>query len=295
MSDALTAIYLELLRRHESGEKSVFLSPEAMQYLREKASVSARSSEVAGSGVADRARPPSPVVGQAAPVAAEPPSIMDVPAPPELQLTEGSPEEKLEELRRKALADPWSLSQLRPGKQLVFGTGSLRASIFFCGEAPGADEETEGIPFVGPAGQLLTRIIGAMGLSRDEVYIANIMTYRPPMESEVGNRAPTAEEIAYCLPYLLAQLELVNPRVVVALGRTAVDGLLGVDRKRRMTQFRGTWQRFREFDLMPTFHPSYLLRNDSLAVKRQVWEDMLAVMGRVGMEISEKQRGFFQK
>ncbi|MEY3000211.1 MAG: hypothetical protein RL648_425 [Verrucomicrobiota bacterium] len=294
MNEALSVVYRELVRRHESGERTLFLSLDSMAYLTEQAElagatgVSARTN--AGESVnepTDRVEKPTRSVGL--------PVEMGVPAPPKLHLEEGDRLSQLDQLRQIALNDPWCLSQVKKKKKVVFGTGSVEARIFFCGEAPGAEEETEGVPFVGPAGQLLTRIINAMGLSREEVYIANIMTYRPPMESEVGNRAPTEEEMRYCLPYLLAQLELVDPLVVVALGRTAVDGLLGVDRKRKITHFRGNWQRFEKWDLMPTFHPSYLLRNDGLAVKRQVWEDMLAVMERVGMVVSDKQRGFFLK
>jgi uracil-DNA glycosylase family 4 len=171
--------------------------------------------------------------------------------------------------------------------------GSPEAEIFFCGEGPGADEEEQGEPFVGPAGQLLTKIIQAMGLTREKVYIGNIMKWRPEMPTEWGNREPTPAEVAFSLPFLRAQLAIVRPKVIVALGKTAVNGLLGPDPRRRMTAFRGHWQEFAGTPLMPTFHPSYLLRNQAMAVKRQVWEDMLAVMERVGMEVSEKQRGFF--
>jgi DNA polymerase len=208
---------------------------------------------------------------------------------------EGSREERWQTLSQQILEDPWCLSQVKPGKKLVPGTGSLEADIFFCGEAPGAEEQVHGEPFVGPAGQLLTRIIRAMGLSREDVFIGNIMTYRPPMPSPVGNRPPSVDELTYCLPYLKAQLALVQPKVIVGLGKTALDGLLGPDTKRRMTRIRGQWQAFEGIPLMPTFHPSYLLRNQSLATKRQVWEDMLAVMERIGLPISEKQRGFFLK
>lgn len=182
---------------------------------------------------------------------------------------------------------------VRPGKKLVYGVGNLDAKIFFCGEAPGADEEIQGEPFVGRAGQLLTKMIRAMGLSREEVYIGNIMNWRPEMDTEVGNRPPTQEEMEFCLPYLLQQIEIVQPKAIVALGATAVNGLLGVDRNRRMSDIRGKWQSFSGIPLMVTFHPSYVLRNNTNRTKRLVWEDLLSVMESVGMEISEKQRNFF--
>lgn len=198
-----------------------------------------------------------------------------------------------ENLKKRVFENPDLLKHVKPGKQLVFGVGDLNAKIFFCGEAPGADEETQGIPFVGRAGQLLTKIIGAMGVSRDEVYIGNIMNWRPEMDTPFGNRPPTQDEMQFCLPYLIEQLEIVQPEVIVALGATAVNGLLGYDKNRKMSQIRGTWQKFCGVPLMATFHPSYLLRNNTNATKRLVWEDMLKVMERVGMEISEKQRGYF--
>jgi DNA polymerase len=182
---------------------------------------------------------------------------------------------------------------LRPRKQLVFGVGNLDADIFFCGEAPGADEEIQGIPFVGRAGQLLTKIILAMGLTREQVYISNIMNWRPEMPTEYGNRPPTQEEMEYCLPYLRAQVDIIKPKVIVALGATATNGLLGYDPQRRISLCRGQWYEFQNIPLMVTFHPSYLLRNQSQTTKRLVWEDMLEVMKRVGMEISNKQIKYF--
>jgi DNA polymerase len=202
-------------------------------------------------------------------------------------------------LRDHVFADPVCQGQLRRGKRLVFGAGSLDASIFFVGEAPGAEEELQGEPFVGPAGQLLTRMIQAMGLSRDSVYIGNIMNWRPQIptiagEEQVGNRPPTAAEMAYCLPYLKAQVEIVAPKLIVALGKTAVDGLLGQDRFKTLSEAKGRWFDYSGVPLMVTYHPSYLLRNQSNAAKRAAWEDLLKVMERAELPISDKQRAFFQ-
>ncbi|MDR1366413.1 MAG: uracil-DNA glycosylase [Puniceicoccales bacterium] len=198
-----------------------------------------------------------------------------------------------EDLRRRVLGNEDLKKHVRPGKNLVFGVGNLDAKILFCGEAPGADEETQGIPFVGRAGQLLAKIIGAMGLSRNEVYIGNIMNWRPEMDGEIGNRPPTQEEMQFCLPFLIEQVEIVKPEVIVALGATAVSGLLGHDKSRKMSTVRGTWHEFYGIPLMITFHPSYLLRNGTNSMKRIVWEDMLKVMERVGLTISEKQKQYF--
>jgi DNA polymerase len=179
-------------------------------------------------------------------------------------------------------------------KNVVFGVGDIDAALMFVGEAPGADEDTQGEPFVGAAGQLLTKIIGATGLTRESVYIANILKCRPDMPAQTpGNRKPTAEEMTTCLPYLQEQIDLIQPRVLVALGGTAVEGLLG--KTLGITKLRGTWQTYRGIPLMPTYHPSYLLRNQSLSEKRKVWEDMLQVMEKLALPISEKQRNYFLK
>ena len=176
--------------------------------------------------------------------------------------------------------------------QTVFGAGNPQADLMFVGEAPGADEDQQGEPFVGRAGELLTRIIGAMGLSRGDVYIANVLKCRPDMEPGApGNRPPTTLEMQRCLPYLREQIAIIQPRVLVALGKTAMTGLTGADQS--MSALRGRWLTFENIPLLPTYHPSYLLRNGSNAEKRKVWEDMMLVMEKLGMPVSEKQRGFF--
>jgi len=177
-------------------------------------------------------------------------------------------------------------------KTTVFGVGDIHARLMFVGEAPGAEEDEQGEPFVGKAGQLLNKIIQTMGLTRQKVYIANILKCRPDTPGQAaGNRKPTAPEMATCIPYLHEQIDLIQPAVLVALGGTAVEGLLGATVG--ITKLRGNWQTYRGIPLMPTYHPAYLLRNQSLSEKRKVWEDMLAVMTKLGMPISEKQLGYF--
>ena len=219
--------------------------------------------------------------------------IAEIPSPKAFKLPDGDKAARWNALRDIVLGDEVCAQHLRPGKKIVFGIGNLDADIFFCGEAPGADEEIQGEPFVGKAGQLLTKIIAAMGLKREDVYIGNKMNWRPELPTRTGNRPPTQEEMAYCLPYLKAQLEIVKPKVVVALGMTAVNGLLGYDPSRRMGKIRGTLQDFEGAKLMITYHPSFLLQYASAEKKRQVWEDMLAVMEYVGLPISAKQRSYF--
>ena len=176
--------------------------------------------------------------------------------------------------------------------QTVFGVGNPDAELMFIGEAPGADEDAQGEPFVGRAGQLLTRIIETMGFRREDVYIANVMKSRPDMPAGTpGNRPPTAEEMKNCLPFLIEQIRIVQPKVMVALGATAVEGLLGV--REPMHRLRGKWHSFEETPLMITYHPSYLLRNQAPAEKRKVWEDMLLVLEKLGRPITPKQRNYF--
>ena len=176
--------------------------------------------------------------------------------------------------------------------QTVFGTGNPDAEVMFIGEAPGADEDAQGEPFVGRAGQLLTKIIAAMGFEREQVYIANVLKCRPDTPGAAsGNRPPSLAEMQTCLPYLAEQIEIVQPKVLVALGATAVEGLLGT--RGPMRELRGKWHSYQETPLMITYHPSYLLRNQTPAEKRKVWEDMLLVLERIGSPISDKQRNYF--
>ncbi len=198
------------------------------------------------------------------------------------------------ELRARALACVRCAHLAGSRKNVVFGVGSIEADLMFVGEAPGADEDVQGEPFVGKAGQLLTKIIQTMGLSRETVYITNILKCRPDTPGEMaGNRKPTPEEMQTCIPFLHEQIDLVRPKVLVALGATGVEGLLG--KTVGITRLRGNWQTYRGIPLMPTYHPAYLLRNQALSEKRRVWEDMLQVMARLGMSASEKQQNYFLK
>jgi uracil-DNA glycosylase len=176
--------------------------------------------------------------------------------------------------------------------QTVFGVGNPNADLMFIGEAPGADEDQQGEPFVGRAGQLLTRILKAMNFAREDVYIANILKCRPDMPAgSFGNRPPTPTEMQTCRPYLLEQIEIIQPTVLVALGAVAVEGLLGT--RATMRELRGRWHTYNSIPLMITYHPAYLLRNQAPSEKRKVWEDMLQIMERLERPISERQRNYF--
>ena len=221
-----------------------------------------------------------------------------LPAPPVVELPAGDKNSRWLALCGAVQGDPVCRAHVRPGKLVVVGVGNLDARIMFVGEAPGAEEEIQGEPFVGPAGQLLNRMIAGMGLKRGDVYIGNIMNWRPQLPAgpdgvQYGNRPPTAAEMAYCLPYLLAQIEVVDPGLLVALGATATQGLLGAGSFRALGEVRGRWWEFAGKPLMVTYHPSYILRNPTNRSKRLIWEDLLKVMVRAEIPVSEKQRGYF--
>jgi uracil-DNA glycosylase len=243
----------------------------------------------------ERAPTGAPPASEPAPVLASLPEAPLNP-PPAVGPAPGNGADKAEaiaQLRNRTLACQKCPALARSRRNVVFGVGDIAASLMFVGEAPGADEDVQGEPFVGAAGQLLTRIIKTMGFSRETVYIANVLKCRPdtPGQSS-GNRKPTVEEMKTCLPYLLEQIRLIQPKVIVALGATAMEGLFG--RPVPISKVRGHWQTFESTPVMPTFHPSYLLRSQALTIKRELWEDMLQVLERLGAPISEKQRNYFR-
>jgi DNA polymerase len=226
------------------------------------------------------------------PLALEPAEKIATPAAPTL-----SAEAKtaaFADLRQRAMACVKCSHLASSRKNVVFGVGDINGQLMFVGEAPGADEDIQGEPFVGKAGQLLTKIIETMGLRRGSVYIANILKCRPDTPGQAsGNRKPTPEEMQTCIPFLHEQIDLIRPKVLVALGGTAVEGLLG--KTVGIMKMRGHWQIYRGIPLMPTYHPAFVLRNQALSEKRKVWEDMMMVMEKLGMPINDKQRKFFTR
>jgi DNA polymerase len=164
----------------------------------------------------------------------------------------------------------------------VFGEGDVDAKIFFIGEGPGENEDLTGRPFVGRAGQLLDKMIVAMGLTREQVYIANVVKCRPPQ-----NRTPLPDEVATCTPYLERQLNIVRPRVIVTLGRPATAYMLN-DPKLTMGRARGHWHQWRGIKLMPTFHPSYVLRSYTPETRRAVWSDLQQVIAEIGLPVGRR-------
>jgi DNA polymerase len=180
---------------------------------------------------------------------------------------------------REELGDCQRCKLCSTRRNIVFGVGNPEARIMFVGEGPGADEDRLGEPFVGRAGELLTKMINAMGLERSDVYIANVVKCRPP-----NNRDPEPEEVAACEPFLVRQLEAIQPEIIVTLGKHAAHTIL--KEKTPITRLRGQWRSYRGTKLMPTLHPAYLLRTPG--DKKLVWQDLQAVMQALGMQAPKR-------
>ena len=276
---------IDFLRTEEArGITHVHLDEDSRQVLRD---LNARSRKSVPAARVTAERPIIPIDTAPAPKAA---AVMT-----ELRIEGITAAEQIDSLRRQAetWAPALSLGTLKT--TMVFSVGNPEAEIMLVGEAPGYQEERQKEPFVGPAGQKLTDILKAMGLDREQVYISNIVKFRPAMAGQTtNNRPPSDDELASCLPFIRAEVAVVKPRCIIALGGSAAKGLL--NRDDAVAKLRGSWHEFAGVPVRVTYHPSYLLRgtsgNDD---KRKVWEDMLAVMELLAMRISEKQRGFFSK
>ncbi|MDA8430040.1 MAG: uracil-DNA glycosylase [Geobacteraceae bacterium] len=219
----------------------------------------------------------------ARPVIPESAKSATVPSKPAAEVGEGP--ESLEKIR-KTLGDCQRCKLGKTRKNLVFGVGNPQARLVFVGEGPGADEDAKGEPFVGAAGKVLNRLITNMGLKREEVYICNIVKCRPP-----GNRDPEPDEVATCSPFLRRQLQSINPEVIVALGKPAAQTLLGTNDA--ISRLRGKFRDFNGIPLMPTYHPSFLLRKQgegSTDAFWEVWDDMTQVLRLLKLQVPDKNR-----
>ena len=313
-SQALSEV-LEDLRRHllwqeESGGRVLQVDarlaaelrgaglPRPSVLLRAKSAPAAASPPPVTPPPAVPSRPaaPTPVplaARPAAPVAA-PRSLVPEPAAAEGRLLEVPPQTRpysgplpgvvdgqrptLDEIRRE-LGDCRRCKLCTGRKNIVFGSGNPRAELVFVGEGPGENEDLQGVPFVGAAGELLTKMIEAMGYRRDDIYICNVVKCRPP-----GNRNPEPDEVASCEPFLRAQLRAIQPKAIVALGKFAAQTLLRDPTA--ITKMRGTWREYEGIKLMPTFHPAYLLRQP--AEKRKAWDDLQQVMKYFGKQPGQR-------
>lgn len=225
--------------------------------------------------------------------ATDPPAAPAAPAARSVSADGISREERLASLRSRAENWPTAKALGTLRDTMVFAVGNPEARLMLIGEAPGYQEEREREPFVGPAGQKLNDILKAMGIARQDVYISNIVKFRPSLPKQTtNNRKPTPEEMSSCMPFIRSEIEIVKPECIIALGGTAAEGLLGLSGA--VTTMRGQWHEFEGTPVRVTYHPSYLLQSGATGnAKRWLWEDMLAVMEKLGMPISDKQRGYF--
>jgi DNA polymerase len=293
--------YLE--QRQASGQTHVPLRPGTLDRLRSvRQAATSRAQEVrrmvqqAPCASTERLPTPEPALFEVPEAISrsagrQTPALINVPGE--------TKQEKLAALASLAEQSPQARSLGTLRDTMVFAVGNPDADIMLIGEAPGFEEERQREPFVGPAGQKLNGILKAMGLERGQVYISNICKFRPAIEGAQGtsNRAPTDAEMAACLPFVLTEISIVAPKVIVALGGVACKGL-GIGEG--VMRLRGRFYEVQGVSTMVTYHPSYLLREEKLAgggirAKRECWEDMLKVMEKAGLPISDKQRGYFRQ
>ena len=231
MNDGLHAVYEELKRLRLEGMDRVFINDNTLEQLQPCVNQSTATASVTSAidlqTAVNSGRVPSPPAPKAPTSKKSNPIDTPLPESPIIKIPDGDATQRMQWLKEQIEASSVCQEQLRKNDTLVFGSGSINADIFFCGEAPGEEEADNGIPFQGKAGELLTKILSAMGLTRESVYMTNILKWRPKHNKPYGNRPPTQEEMNYCLPYLKAQIEIVQPKVIIALGNATVPGLLG--------------------------------------------------------------------
>jgi len=304
-AEALDILLEELKRQKAAGVRRVSITAESLAALRSLAGTPAPAAapvlapapaRAVAAPVAVRpavtpapARPVTPVAAPPKPAAVV--SAPPIPDPPIFTLAAGTKAERMQALRQLVDACAETKKHLVAPQRALLGHGSLDAKVVFVGEAPTLGEMEAGQAFAGEAGELLQKILAAAAISPADCYFAPVMTWRPEPPTQYGKRPPNARELAFNLPYLRAQIDVVAPRAVVALGAQAFEALHG--RTPSITQARGQWFDLAGVPLLATFHPNYLLHSPSAAAKRTVWEDFLLLMEKLGLPISEKQRGFF--
>jgi uracil-DNA glycosylase family 4 len=294
-AEALDILLEELKRQKAAGVRRVSITADSLTAL--KALAGTPAAQAAPTPAKPSAAPaPASIRPAVTPVAAAPkPAVVvsaaPIPDAPIFTLAAGPKAERLQSLRQLIDACAETKKHLSAPQRPLLGHGSLDAKVVFVGEAPTIVEMEAGQAFAGESGELLQKILSAAAINPADCYFVPVMVWRPEPPTQYGKRPPTAREIAFNLPYLRAQIDVVAPRAVVALGAQAFEALHG--RTPSITQARGQWFDLGGVPLLPTFHPNYLLHTPSASAKRTVWEDFLLLMEKLGLPISEKQRGFF--
>ena len=288
-AEALDILLEELKRQKAAGVRRVSVTADSLAALKALAGTPVAPAAAAASAPSVRPAAVTPVV----PAAPKPAvvSAASMPDAPIFTLAAGPKAERLQALRQLIDACAETKKHLSAPQRPLLGHGSLDAKVVFVGEAPTIVEMEAGQAFAGESGELLQKILSAAAINPADCYFVPVMVWRPEPPTQYGKRPPTAREIAFNLPYLRAQIDVVAPRAVVALGAQAFEALHG--RTPSITQARGQWFDLGGVPLLPTFHPNYLLHTPSASAKRTVWEDFLLLMEKLGLPISEKQRAFF--
>jgi uracil-DNA glycosylase family 4 len=306
-AEALDILLEELRRQKAAGVRRVSISDDSLAALKALTGTpapaapasapvaAARPAPVAQAASAVRPAAPAPAaVRPATPVAPKPAVVVSAPPIPDapiFTLPAGTKAERMQALHQLVAACAETKKHLTAPHVPLLGHGALDAKVVFVGEAPSLEEMEAGKAFAGASGELLQKILTAAAIKPADIYLVPVMVWRPEPPTQYGKRPPNARELAFNLPYLRAQIDVVAPRVVVALGSQAFEALHG--RTPTITQARGQWFDLAGVPLMATYHPNYLLHNPSASAKRAVWEDFLLVMEKLGLPISEKQRGYF--
>ena len=299
-AEALDILLEELKRQKAAGVRRVSITADSLVAL--KSLAGAPTSPAAApaapaptrSVAAPLSAPARPVVAPVVAVAPKPAIVVSaapIPDAPIFTLAAGTKAERLQALRQLVEACVETKKHLTAPQRPLLGHGSPDAKVVFVGEAPTIGEMEAGQAFAGESGELLQKILSAAAINPADCYFAPVMVWRPEPPTQYGKRPPTARELAFNLPYLRAQIDVVAPRAVVALGAQAFEALHG--RTPTITQARGQWFDLGGVPLLATFHPNYLLHSPSASAKRTVWEDFLLLMEKLGLPISEKQRAFF--
>ncbi len=291
---------IDYLRQLEAqGQTYVNVDDDARLLLREfyrRARSGAQGGAQSRSQEGAKVASPAPMTSSATPAVSQsaPNVVASNPQSGGVVVGSGNEDEKIASLKQQAAN--WAPAKTTGSfrETLVFSAGNAQADLMLVGDAPGFDEERLREPFVGKAGQKLDAILKAMGTAREQVYISNIVKFRPKMSNQTtNNRKPTAEELSVWLPFIREEVKVVAPKVIIALGKTAAQALLGVEKS--VEEMRGQFFKYEGVDLRVTYHPSYILNEGATPEKRMLWLDMLSVMERLQMPISEKQRGYFAK
>lgn len=290
-AEALDILLEELKRQKAAGVRRVSITADSLAALKALAGTPTPPAPA----LAAPAPVPAPVRPAVASSAAPKPAVAAPAAPipdaPIFTLAAGTKAERMRALRQLVDGCAETRKHLVPPQRPLLGHGSLDAKVVFVGEAPTLGEMEAGQAFAGESGELLQKILGAAAIEPTDCYFAPVMVWRPEPPTRYGKRPPNARELAFNLPYLRAQIDVIAPRVVVALGAQAFEALHG--RTPTITQARGQWFDLGGVPLLATFHPNYLLHSPSASAKRTVWEDFLLLMEKLGLPISGKQRGFF--